>query len=427
MAIRGKTSEGGRNWGAYDRKATAGILGELAESFTDFEPKLGNHQLQIEYTSQTIVLAADGLTDSQRSFRDNYMPGFTAPLTSAENTMFWRDSTGLVNTSFYNHSNSGGFGPIVPIAAREASIALHAGLESQSFRSAIESLTDHDNTVLEGSTTDISPEQIFRVALEAAQRQVALYAISKCDPGWETNDPTFFIDIIRRSDLLRAAAKQYPWELQSSATWRAMAPGSLERQSDGLVRFDEVTALSLSSLKRHNIKSAIEKMRAAVEIEGLTETEAVEKYHRERDEAPETYMRLWQPGRDTTDKLTVCPATMNPGVRADKTALAEIAPLFLNLTQELIGRIEIQEKIGMNDTVINEVLDDGRTATTLHVPGISCQHCKHNIQDLILPSIGLDDIEVDVDNKTVRFTHDNHEAVRRAVGALEENNYKVAL
>lgn len=427
MILRGKTSEVEQNWGVYNRIELAGVLAELAQPIGGQVNNIVSEPQKIEFTSQPISVGDDGLTDSQRAFRDAHMPGFEAPIASANHSMFWRDSSGLVCTSFYNSSDKGGFGPIVPIAAREASVSLGSVLQSAAFLERVDGLTDHDISVLEGTTTDVEPGEIFRVALEASQRQLAIFAISRCNPEWEIDNPQDFIDVIQRSNIMTAAARNYPWELQSSSTWRAMSPGVLERTPEGLVRFDAPTILSLTGLKKHIISRSIETMKRAVEEKGLTPQEAVDKYHRDLDEVPETYMRLWQPGESGGRKITVCPATMKPGDRADMSAFSQLVPLHLDLTRAFIGTIDIKEKEAMDGTVITELLNNGQLATTLHVPGISCQHCKHNIQNLILPTIGLENIDVDVEAKTVRFPHDNSEAVRRAIAVLEDNNYRVAL
>jgi copper chaperone len=61
---------------------------------------------------------------------------------------------------------------------------------------------------------------------------------------------------------------------------------------------------------------------------------------------------------------------------------------------------------------------------TYAVPGISCEHCKHAIEDEVGTVAGVDSVTVDVDAKTVTVVG---EAVDEAVrAAIDEAGYEVA-
>jgi copper chaperone len=67
------------------------------------------------------------------------------------------------------------------------------------------------------------------------------------------------------------------------------------------------------------------------------------------------------------------------------------------------------------------------TTETLSVPDISCGHCKTSIEGAVSKLDGVDNVEVNVDARTVDVAFDDGAVAREAiVGAIEEQGYEVA-
>lgn len=62
------------------------------------------------------------------------------------------------------------------------------------------------------------------------------------------------------------------------------------------------------------------------------------------------------------------------------------------------------------------------TTTTLSVPEISCDHCKHSIEGAVGTLTGVESVNVEIEPKTVHFTYDESvlglEQVRSAIEAV---------
>lgn len=65
-------------------------------------------------------------------------------------------------------------------------------------------------------------------------------------------------------------------------------------------------------------------------------------------------------------------------------------------------------------------------ATTLSVPGISCQHCKMSIEGAVSELAGIDTVEVDIASRTVELNFDEAAvALDQIISAIEEVGYEV--
>ena len=63
-------------------------------------------------------------------------------------------------------------------------------------------------------------------------------------------------------------------------------------------------------------------------------------------------------------------------------------------------------------------------AVTYNVPDISCQHCKHAIEEEVSQLRGVASVEVDVPAKTVTVTGELDE--QAIIDAIDEAGYEVA-
>ena len=66
------------------------------------------------------------------------------------------------------------------------------------------------------------------------------------------------------------------------------------------------------------------------------------------------------------------------------------------------------------------------TNTTLNVPDISCGHCKSSIEGAVKELEGVENVNVDVDSKTVELSYDEATAnIDAIIEAIEEQGYTV--
>ena len=65
------------------------------------------------------------------------------------------------------------------------------------------------------------------------------------------------------------------------------------------------------------------------------------------------------------------------------------------------------------------------TSLTYSVPGVSCGHCRHAIQDQVSRLTGVESVDVDIDAKTVTVSGESLEE-GAIVAAIDEAGYEVA-
>ena len=66
------------------------------------------------------------------------------------------------------------------------------------------------------------------------------------------------------------------------------------------------------------------------------------------------------------------------------------------------------------------------TSRTLHVPEISCGHCKSSIEGAVAPLDGVDRVEVKIDRRTVELDYDGTDTtLTTIVTAIEDVGYEV--
>ena len=66
------------------------------------------------------------------------------------------------------------------------------------------------------------------------------------------------------------------------------------------------------------------------------------------------------------------------------------------------------------------------TTTTISIPEIHCEHCKHSIEGALttMPGVRAAQVDVDARNVTVEFEEASVDQVR-IVAAIEEQGYEV--
>ncbi|MQY20810.1 heavy-metal-associated domain-containing protein [Nocardia macrotermitis] len=399
----------------YDRRAAARVLATLARpGLFDRLPPVG--ATRIEYTRTVMRPEPDGhLTLSQRMYLERFMrPCRPDQVTSASHRITWTDSDGIPNTG---HVRGDGLGPIVPIATREAVLALWRALEVDSaLAERISALPQSDRKVLEGTTTDHDPIDVFRVGIEATGRALAQHALLAHLTSYRT--PVGFACGMRDSGVFGAVATRWYWELQASTYRRGMIPVSFAAQPDGTVRYTADTVATLRAMKDATIADAHAVMRRATTTEGLSVSAAIEKYHDELDLISRQYALL-PPGT-----RPACLAAMPHRLDGEHySVLPMVVDGFVELFTAIVPRLRIAEVA--DDTVHDDGALDAENQV-FHVPDMNCKHCVRTITG-VLESMRIRVHDIDLISKRVVAEFRSPRNRHRAFEALRDSGYNPAL
>ena len=209
-------------------------------------------------------------------------------VTSATHRVTWNDSHGVPNVA---HAGPSSLGPMVPIVAREATLALWRALAADDGLAArIARLDSGARRVLEATTTDVEPLEIFRIGVEATARTLVQHGYIAGQTPYHT--PAQFARGLRDSGIFAVVAGTWYWELQASTFRRGMIPVSFVPGPDATVRYPPDSATMLRAMKEATIGRAHAVMAKAVTEEKLTVAEAVQKYYHELDLIAKQYALL---------------------------------------------------------------------------------------------------------------------------------------
>jgi hypothetical protein len=174
---------------------------------------------------------------------------------------------------------------------RETVLTLwHALNANSALAEHISALGTREQAVLEGTTTDHEPVDIFRVGIEATGRALAQHALLARQTPYRS--AAEFAHGIHDSGLSSAVATRWYWELQASSYRRGMIPVTLAAQPDGTVRYTADTVATLRAMKDATIEDAHTVMRRATRAEGLSVEDAIAKYHDDLDLISRQYALL---------------------------------------------------------------------------------------------------------------------------------------
>ncbi|WP_054812851.1 heavy-metal-associated domain-containing protein [Nocardia arizonensis] len=398
----------------YDRRAASRVLAELARPGLFGRVDTAPGPRRVEYTSTALRTEPNShLTYSQRLYLDRFMrPCQPHQVTSASHRISWVDSDGIPNAGHYR---ADGLGPIVPIAAREAVLALwHALTADTAFTARVAALGPREHTVLTGTTTDHDPLEIFRVGIEATGRALAQHALLARQTPYR--GPAEFAAGINDSGIFAAVATRWYWELQASTYRRGMIPVTLAAQPDGTVRYTADTVATLRAMKDATITEAHTVMRRATRVEGLGVAEAIAKYHDELDLISRQYALL--PSGTRPACLAAMPHQLDG---AHYSVLPVVATRFVEVFDDLAARCEIVE-VG---TAIDDEIDDlPATAEdrVFYVPDMNCKHCVRTITG-VLESMDIAVAEIDLLSKRVVAEFRSPRNRLRAFEAIRDGGY----
>ena len=353
------------------------------------------------------------LTAAQRTYLETYMvPCRPGQVTAATVRITWNDSQGIPNTA---HDGPGGFGPVVPIAVREATLTLWRDLASgpAGLAGAAGRLDAAARSVLAGTTTDQEPLKIFKTGVEATGRALAQHALIADQTPYRT--PVEFARGLRDSGIFHAVASHWYWELQASTYRRGMIPARFAPQPNGTVRYSPETLATLRAMKEHTIATAHDVMRRATGEEGLTVPEAVQKYHHELDLISAQYA-LMSPGEQPR-----CLASMTHVIGGERfTVLPVVVDRFIETFIRVVDGLRVRD---VSAAAADELITDPRDRV-FHVPDMSCQHCIATITG-VLRANGVELVDIDLVSKRVVADFGTVAARERAFAAIRDSGYTV--
>ncbi|WP_245718317.1 heavy-metal-associated domain-containing protein [Nocardia miyunensis] len=395
----------------YDRRAAARVLAALSRPglFDRLAPATAT---LIDYTRAAMRPEPGArLTLSQRMYLESFMrPCRPDQVTSATHRIAWTDSDGIPNTG---HIRTGGLGPIVPIATREAVLTLWHALETDSaLAERISALSGPDRDALDGTTTDHDPIDVFRVGIEATGRALAQHALLAHATPYRT--PVEFACGMRDSGVFGAVATRWFWELQASTYRRGMIPVSFAAQPDGTVRYTPDTVATLRAMKDATIADAHAVMRRATSVEGLSVPAAIEKYHDELDLISRQYALL-PPG-----VRPACLAAMPHRLDGEHYSLLPIVvDRFVEVFTEIVPQLTVTEI--PDDAAPGDGALDAENQV-FHVPDMNCKHCVRTITG-VLESMQIRVHDIDLISKRVVAEFRSPRNRHRAFEALRDSGY----
>ncbi|MEU8898572.1 heavy-metal-associated domain-containing protein [Nocardia sp. NPDC048505] len=398
----------------YDRRAASRVLATLAQPGLFDTPLRVPERLRVEYTAVALHTEPNShLTYSQRLYLERFMrPCRPYQVTSATHRITWTDSAGVPGTGHYR---ADGLGPIVPILAREAALVLwHAVAANTALADRIAALGPREHAVLNGTTTDHEPLEIFRVGIEATGRALAQHALLARQTPYRTASE--FAHGMHDSGVFAAVATRWYWELQASTYRRGMIPVTLAAQPDGTVRYTAETVATLRAMKDATIDDAHQVMRRATTAEGLSTAEAIAKYHEDLDQISRQYALL--PAGTRPACLAAMPHQLDG---AHYSLLPLVVDQFVAVFTQLAARCELAEVPGDLDPL---TADAAATAAdqVFYVPDMTCKHCVRTITG-VLENMGIKVAEVDLLSKRVVAEFRSPRNRARAFEAIRDGGY----
>jgi copper chaperone CopZ len=370
----------------YDRSAAARILARVLAD-VDLQPDrwLPASRYGFEPELTPLIPAPDShLTKAQLSYLQTGMrPCPPELVTSATHRVMWHDSDGVLSVA---HCGPGGYGPIVPIVARETVLVLRRALAADGVRAAVEVLADAELATMAATTTDRDPVEILSVGLETTARALVQHAYLADRTAYRS--PAEFASGMRDSGLFAVVANTWFWGLQSSTFRRGMIPVAL---ADGALRYTAESSGMLRAMKNATIASP------DPEDAGLTRQ----------------YSAL--PLGEQPRCLANMAATID-GRRV--TLLPGVVDVFVETFVRLLELVEVtggsEEEIAMNSPV-DEVFE---------VPDMTCSHCTSTVSK-VLQSNGVTVSEIDLDTKKVVAAFPSAEVRDRCFDAIRDRGYTV--
>jgi len=401
----------------YDRTAASRILARLAfpglfGSGGPVAAEFLGGEREIGYRLAPLTPAPGShLTAAQQGYLTSFMKPCPENLvTSATHRVTWHDSDGIPNVA---HCGPGPLGPVVPVAAREATLALWRALAADAgLADRIARLDATDLAVLEATTTDVEPLEIFRIGVEATARTLVQHAYLAGQTPY--GGAAAFARGLRDSGIFAVVAGTWYWELQASTFRRGMIPVSFVPGPGGTVRYPAEAVAMLRAMKEATIAEAHAVMARAVTEEQLTVAEAVRKYYHDLDQIAKQYALL------PDGEQPRCLAVMTHPVGGQRFGVQSgVVDAYVETFARLLDLVQVTLLPGLPEEEITDPEE-----RTFHIPDMNCKHCQATITAL-LESMDAPVAEMDLVTKRVVAGFRTVAVRERAFDAIRDAGYTV--
>jgi copper chaperone CopZ len=294
-------------------------------------------------------------------------------LTAATDRVTWRDSTGVLNVA-----HAGALGAVVPIVAREATLALWRRLaDDPRPADRIASLTAADQALLAEVTTDQEPLTILRTGVDAAARVLVQHAYLAARTPYD--DAAAFAAVLRDSGVFATVAGTWHWGLQATTYRRGVIPVQLICFG-GRVAYSADTVAALRAMKELRI-------------------------------ADGKYELL---GEGEQPRCLAHPPRLVEGLRI--SLVTQVADLYVGTFIRLLDVVELTAETGPARSE--------SAMSTFEVPDMTCQHCIGTITKAVA-EYGVEPPEFNLETKRVVATFPSAEARDNSFKAIRAHGYTV--
>ncbi|MFF0341382.1 heavy-metal-associated domain-containing protein [Kribbella sp. NPDC004875] len=303
-------------------------------------------------------------------------------ITRATRRISWTDSDGVSNVAY-----AGSLGAVVPIVAREATLALCRMLDADPrVGERTDALSPADRALVERVTTDHDPLAVLRTGIDAAARVLVQHAyLAERTPY---DDPAAFAAVLRDSGIFTTVAGTWHWGLQASTYRRGLIPVQLI-SFGGRVTYSADTVAALRAMKEARVAGAADG----------TDPSATQYAALEGGEQPRC--------------LAHAPQVVD-GRRF--TLVTRVADLFVETFTRLLDVVEIEP-------AAPQTPDDG-SASAFEVPDMTCQHCVRTITKAVA-EFGVEPPEFDLVSKRVTAVFASAEIRELSFTAIRARGYTV--
>lgn len=352
------------------RTSVARLLSELAFDLFDREVPVAPLSLRYE------LEAVSGLLTEE--FLQTKLEGCPQGLVAeATHRVTWTDSAGVPNVA-----HAAALGAVVPIVARETTLALWHQLEDGRLSQRTASLSASDTALLADVTTDKEPLAILRTGVDAAARVLVQHAYLAARTPYD--DPAAFAAVLRDSGLFATVAGTWHWGLQAATYRRGLIPAQLI-SFGGRVNYSADTVAALRAMKELRIA----------------------------DPSVEQYRALGQDERPRC--LAHAPQTI-AGRRVN--LVTQVAYLFVDTFMRLLKVVELTADSGPARS------ESALSTTTFEVPDMTCQHCIGTITKAV-GEFGVEPPAFDLETKRVVADFASPAIRDQSFAAIRSHGYTV--
>lgn len=364
------------------RSGVARLLTELAYDVFDEPVPVPRAPFRLACALESVASS----TDHAEFVRSRLWPCPPKLVTSASHRVTWVDSEGVTNVA-----HCGSLGPVVPIVAREATLALWARLRADArLAERADAVDPAQAALLADVTTDKAPAEILRTGVDAAARVLTQHAYLAGTTPYD--EPAGFAEALRDSGIFSTVAGTWHWGLQASTYRRGLIPVQLVCFG-GRMTYSADTVAALREMKETRIEAA----RAADDSDpSATQYAALEPAEQPR-----------------------CLAHPPQAVDGRRVSLVtQVANSFVDVFTRLLTVVTIDIEDSDETGGV-----DGQ-GEVFEVPDMTCHHCIRTITTAV-GEFGVAPPEFDLETKRVVASFGSAEVRAQSFAAIRARGYTV--